>query len=118
MFGLIADGVNGRREEACEAGVVDERRGQHEAALRPAHPEQPPPDERLLRWKVQLPLLHGREHARSIKRGQHTLPPCLPVYPVDAPRLTCCDSVPNRLTTACRLGCADSTVPARVGGFS
>src|SRR5215472_9684714 len=68
MSGLVADRVNGRRGEAFKARVVDERCGQHEAALRPAHPEGPPPDEWLLRWKVQLPLLHGREHARSIER--------------------------------------------------
>src|SRR5215472_10867029 len=64
VSGLVAAGVNDRRGEAFEARVVDQRRGQHEAALGPAHPEQPPPDERLLRWEVQLPLLHGRQHAR------------------------------------------------------
>src|SRR6266496_326471 len=33
MSGLVADGVNGRRGEAFEARIVDERRGQHEAAV-------------------------------------------------------------------------------------
>jgi hypothetical protein len=59
MFGFVADGVNGPRVEAFEVRVVDERRGQYEAALRPADPEESPPNEWLLRWKVQLPLLHG-----------------------------------------------------------
>lgn len=63
MFRLVADGVNGPRGKAFEVRVVDERRGQHQTALRPAHPEQPPPDERLLLAAVQLPLLHGPKHA-------------------------------------------------------
>ena len=63
MFRLVADGFNGRREEVFEVRVVDQRRGQHEAALRPAHPEESPPDEWLLCWEVQLPLLHGRKDA-------------------------------------------------------
>jgi len=64
MFRFVADGINGPGWEPFEIRVVDERRRQHEAALRPAHPEQPPPDEWLLRWKVQLPLLHGRKDAK------------------------------------------------------
>jgi hypothetical protein len=75
MFGLVADGVNGPRGEVLEVRVVDERRGQHEAAPRPAHPEEPPPDERLLGCKAQLPLLHGREHAKRFTEASMYLPP-------------------------------------------
>lgn len=64
MFRFVADGINGPGWEPFETRVVDERRRQHEAALRPAHPEQPPPDEWLFRWKVRLPLLHGRKDAK------------------------------------------------------
>ena len=69
MFRLVADGVNGLRREAFEVRVVDERRGQHESALRAAHPEEPPPDEWLLAWDVQLSLLYGGENARRFLSG-------------------------------------------------